>query len=101
MKTYYTTAYRDQGRWEEAERLEVQVMETRKTKLSVDHLDTLTSMANLAFTWKSSGHNTQAFDLLRDCLSKQKQILGLNHHHALSNSRTLMEWEIKMLNIDT
>ncbi|KAK4194449.1 hypothetical protein QBC40DRAFT_188123, partial [Triangularia verruculosa] len=35
---------------EEAERLEVQVMETFKTKFGTDHPDTLRSMANLAFT---------------------------------------------------
>ena len=45
--------YSDEGRWEEAEKLEAEVMETRKTKLEADHPDTLTSMANLASTfWK-------------------------------------------------
>ncbi len=43
--------YSKQGRWEEAEKLGVQVMETRKTKLGADHLDILTSMANLALTY--------------------------------------------------
>ena len=38
----------NQGRWEEAEKLDVQVMETRKAKLGADHPSTLTSMANLA-----------------------------------------------------
>jgi hypothetical protein len=33
--------YRDQGRWEEAEKLFVLVMETRKTKLGADHPDML------------------------------------------------------------
>jgi hypothetical protein len=42
------STYRDQGRWDEAEKLEVQVIETSKTKLGVDHPSTLTSMANLA-----------------------------------------------------
>src|SRR3569833_3118521 len=47
--------YYDEGRWEEAEKLEVDVMETRKTKLGADHPDTLTSMANLAATyWNQS-----------------------------------------------
>ncbi len=40
----------NQGRWSEAEKLNVQVMETSKTKLGADHPDTLTSMANLAST---------------------------------------------------
>ncbi len=47
--------YRSQGRWEEAEKLEVQVMETRKTKLGADHPDTLTSINNLASTYRSQG----------------------------------------------
>jgi hypothetical protein len=33
-----------QGRWDDAEELEVQVMETRKTKLGVDHPHTLTNV---------------------------------------------------------
>ncbi|KAJ5144433.1 hypothetical protein N7476_004949 [Penicillium atrosanguineum] len=38
------STYRKQGRWKEAEQLEVQVMETSKTKLGEDHPDTLTIM---------------------------------------------------------
>ncbi|KAL6228890.1 hypothetical protein BDW75DRAFT_246232 [Aspergillus navahoensis] len=91
--------YWKQGRWEEAEQLLVHVMETRKTKLRAEHPDTLTSMANLAFTWKSSGHNTRALDLLRDCLAKQRQILGLNQPVYVSNSQTLLEWETEILNL--
>ncbi|KAJ5560231.1 kinesin light chain [Penicillium frequentans] len=44
------STYRNQGRWEEAEQLEVQVIKIRKMKLGEDHPDTLTSMANLAST---------------------------------------------------
>jgi hypothetical protein len=47
------SGYRDQGRWEEAEKLEVQVLEVRKEVLGPEHPGTLTSMNNLAFTWKS------------------------------------------------
>jgi hypothetical protein len=43
------STYSNQGRWDDAEKLEVQVVETRKTKLGADHPSTLTSMANLAF----------------------------------------------------
>jgi hypothetical protein len=43
----------DKGRWKEAERLRVQVMESRKRVLGEEHPDTLTSMANMASTfWK-------------------------------------------------
>jgi len=48
------STYRNQGRWEEAEKLEVQV-KTSKTKLGVDYPLTLTSMANLASTYINQG----------------------------------------------
>jgi len=37
--------YRNQGRWKEAEELEVLVMETTKRVLGEEHPDSLTSMA--------------------------------------------------------
>ncbi len=54
------STYRNQGRWDEAETLEVQVMETRKTKLGADHPSTLTSMANLASTYRNQGRWDEA-----------------------------------------
>ena len=47
--------YRDQGRWDVAEKLQVQVMETSKTKLGADHPNTLTIMGNLALTYRDQG----------------------------------------------
>ncbi|PVH92417.1 hypothetical protein DM02DRAFT_543709, partial [Periconia macrospinosa] len=49
------STYCNQGRWAEAEALEVQVMEISMTTLGDSHPNTLTSMKNLAFTWKSLG----------------------------------------------
>ena len=46
-----------QGRCKEAEELQVQVMETTKRVLGERHPDTLTSMNNIAFTWKKQGRN--------------------------------------------
>jgi tetratricopeptide (TPR) repeat protein len=47
--------YRRQGRWMEAEKLCVQVIETSKTILRPEHPDTLTSMNNLALTIRDHG----------------------------------------------
>ena len=44
----------------------MQVMETRKTKLRADYLDTLASMNNLAFTWKNQGRYRDALALIED-----------------------------------
>jgi hypothetical protein len=49
------STYRNQGRWDAAEELFVQVMEMSKKKLGADHPSTLTTMNNLAFTWKGIG----------------------------------------------
>ena len=46
------STYWNQDRSDDAEKLEVQVTETSKTKLGADHPDTLTSMANLVLTRK-------------------------------------------------
>ena len=43
--------YWNQGQWTEAEKLDMQVMETRKTVLGPEHPSILTSMANLALTY--------------------------------------------------
>ncbi|KAL2199928.1 hypothetical protein P885DRAFT_75110 [Corynascus similis CBS 632.67] len=48
-------------------------METRKRVLGEDHPDTLTSMANLACTWKSQGRLEDALDLIKTCFHHQQQ----------------------------
>ncbi len=50
IQNTFGTVYYNKGQWDKAEKLFVQVIETRKTKLGVDHPDTLTSIANLAST---------------------------------------------------
>jgi hypothetical protein len=55
--------YGNQGRWEEAEELDVEVMETRKKKLGADHLDTLTGMNNLALIYWSQDRWKEAEEL--------------------------------------
>jgi hypothetical protein len=87
------STYRNQGRWDDAEKLEVQVMETSKTKLGVDHPDTLTSMNNLAFTWKGSGKEIEAIRLMEECVHFRKRILGVNHPHSVSSCTVLDTWK--------
>ena len=77
---------------EEAERLFVQVMETCKTKLGADHPDTLSSMANLAFTWKSQGRHADALALMVACAQAQQRILGPEHPYTLSSLTTVDKW---------
>ena len=55
--------YMYQGRWKEAEELEVLVMETRTRALGEEQPFTLISISNLAFTFKVQGRNEEAISL--------------------------------------
>ncbi|PVH68298.1 hypothetical protein DL98DRAFT_441482, partial [Cadophora sp. DSE1049] len=54
------------GRLNKAEKLEVQVIETRKTKLGVDYLNILTSINNLAFTWRGNSKEIKTVRLMKN-----------------------------------
>jgi Ankyrin repeats (3 copies)/Tetratricopeptide repeat/Ankyrin repeats (many copies) len=54
------STYRNQGRWMEAENLDIQVMETSLRVLGEEHPSTLTSMANLASTFWNQGRDRRA-----------------------------------------
>jgi hypothetical protein len=56
----------EQERLEEAEKLEVDVMEARTRLLGPEHPDTLTSMTNLAYIWESQGRDEDAAGLRRE-----------------------------------
>jgi hypothetical protein len=88
------STYRNQGRWKEAEELEVQVMETRKTVLGAEHPSTLTSMNNLARTWKDQGKSDEAMKLMDECVQLRMRILGVGHPATRSSSETLRKWKI-------
>jgi hypothetical protein len=88
-----------QGRWKEAEDLEVQVMETRKRVLGAEHPDTLTSMGMLAFTWKGQGQDIKALELMEECLHLRTRILGIDHPDTISSSIALTEWQTEKLDL--
>ncbi|KAM7210480.1 hypothetical protein V8F06_014131, partial [Rhypophila decipiens] len=87
------STYRNQGRWDDAEKLEVQVMETSKTKLWADHPDTLTSMNNLAFTWKGQGRLKEALDLMKECCFLLTRKLGPEHPYTISSIAASRVWQ--------
>jgi hypothetical protein len=64
--------YLNQGRWEEAEQLGLQLMTTCKTKLGEDHRDTLAIMANLAGTYFYQERWDQAEQLFLHVVEKRK-----------------------------
>ncbi|KAL5371075.1 hypothetical protein DPSP01_014510 [Paraphaeosphaeria sporulosa] len=86
------STYRNQGRWKEAEELEVQVMEARKRVLGEEHPDTLLSISNFAFTLQTQARQKEAFALMERCFLLRQQILGEQHPDTQSSLDTLASW---------
>ncbi|KAK0631939.1 hypothetical protein B0T14DRAFT_559678 [Immersiella caudata] len=89
MGSTLSRVYYDEGQWEKAEELAVQVMETRKTKLGADHPDTLTSMANLASTFWNQGRWSDAEELEVQVMETRKTKLGADHPDTLTSMANL------------
>lgn len=80
-----------QGRWGEAERLQVQVMDTLKTKLGAEHPDTLTSMAILALIYDSQGRRGEAERLQIQVMHTLKtELTRADHPNRLTNMANLV-----------
>jgi len=71
------------GLWQDAEELEVQVMETRKRVLGAEHRDTLAGINNLAFTFWNQGRWKEAEELGVQVLKTKKRVLGAEHPSTL------------------
>jgi tetratricopeptide (TPR) repeat protein len=79
------------GRYSEAEKLFVQVMEMSKTKLGANHLGTLISIGNLASTYRNQGRWEEAEKLEVQVMEMSKMKLGLDHPYTLTSMANLAE----------
>ncbi|KAH7061799.1 kinesin light chain [Paraphoma chrysanthemicola] len=77
------------GRWKEAEELEVQVMETSSRVLGDEHPDTLISMNNLASTYSDQGRWKEAEELEVQVMETRKRVLGDEHPDTLTSIANL------------
>jgi hypothetical protein len=73
----------------EGEELKVQVIEAMKTNLGADHPDTLTSMGNLAATYRNQGRWDAAKELDVQVMETSKKKLGADHHSTLNSMANL------------
>ena len=85
----FALVFSEAGRWDEAEKLEVQVMETRKRVLKEEHPDTLTSMANLASTYRNQGRWDEAEKLEVQVMETRKRVLKEEHPDTLTSMANL------------
>ena len=87
---YFDDAYekfgwllREQGYSNEAEKLEIQVLNARKKILGEEHPDTILAIENLASTYSDLGKYTEAENLRIQVLDVRKKILGEADPHTI------------------
>ncbi|KAF5845127.1 hypothetical protein GGP41_001220 [Bipolaris sorokiniana] len=77
------------GRYKEAEELDVQVMQTMKRVLTDEHRSTLTSMNNLAETYRDQGRWKEAEELQVQVMQTMKRVLGDEYPDTLTSMGNL------------
>ena len=77
------------GRYNEAEPWHVRMMEMSKRVLGDEHPSTLTSMANLASTYRNQGRWKEAEELFVQVLETKKRVLGKEHPDTLTSMANL------------
>ncbi|KAL5344298.1 hypothetical protein ACLOAV_010727 [Pseudogymnoascus australis] len=75
--------YWEEGRSSEAEDLDLQVLDLRKSVLGETHPNTIRAMANLASTWQQQGRSSEAEDLQLQVLDLRKSVLGETHPNTI------------------
>ncbi|KAH8588759.1 hypothetical protein B0O99DRAFT_524437 [Bisporella sp. PMI_857] len=77
------------GRYNEAETPFVEVMQRHNRVLGQQHPDMLTSMANLALTYRNQGRWKEAEDLEVQVVETRKRVLGQEHPDTLTSMANL------------
>jgi hypothetical protein len=70
-------------------------MRTSLRVLGPEHPSTLTSMNNLAFTWKGQGKGKEALALMKECFKSRRNCIGTDHPDTQSSLETLNQWRNK------
>jgi tetratricopeptide (TPR) repeat protein len=83
--------YRYQGKYEQAEQLNIKVVETRRRVLGVQHPGTLTSMSNLARLYQEREKYGRAETLYASVLEIRRRVLGPRHPNTASVLASLAE----------
>ena len=81
----FSVVMKENGEWNNAEQLEVQIMDMRKKLLGAEHPHTLISMANIVVTYKNQGKWIEAEQLEVQVMDMRKKLLGAEHPDTLSS----------------
>ena len=77
------------GRYEKAEKAFMQVTQTQEKELGAEHPSTLSSMANLALTYRNQGRWKEAEELEVQVIETRKRVLGAEHLDTLASMANL------------
>ena len=83
------STYGSLGKYTEAEKLKIQVLDARNRILGVEHPDTIRAMANLASTYYSLGKYTEAEKLEIQVLNARNIILGMEHPDTINSMKNI------------
>jgi tetratricopeptide (TPR) repeat protein len=72
-----------EGKWKEAEKLFLQVIEARRRVIGAEHPDTLRAVGNLAATYRKQGRKEEAEELQVMVLKARRRVLGEEHPDTL------------------
>jgi tetratricopeptide (TPR) repeat protein len=72
-----------QGRYAEAEKLELETLDIRRRVLGPEHADTVSSMNNLAILFADEGRVAEAEKLQRETLGITRRAMGQEHPYSL------------------
>ncbi|KAK0619529.1 hypothetical protein B0T14DRAFT_479768 [Immersiella caudata] len=78
-----------QGQWKDAEKSLAEAQEIQTQVLGPEHPDTLTSMANLASTFRNQGRWAEAESLEVQAMEIRKRVLGPEHPDTLTSMANL------------
>ena len=82
---------RDDGKFSDSERISLQAVKITIEILGDDHPNTLTTMNNLAETYRAQGKTEAAAMLHEEVLQKSRRILGDDHPDTLTTMSNLAE----------
>ncbi|QRV95648.1 kinesin light chain [Ceratobasidium sp. AG-Ba] len=80
---YFGELYYRVGKWDQNEKMDVIVVEGRQQALGEEHTETLTSMNNLAFTYRQQGRYRDAAKLQEQVMQIRKRVSGHEHRFTL------------------
>jgi tetratricopeptide (TPR) repeat protein len=87
--TKFASVFSENGYWNDAENLQVDVMDVRRRVLGGEHPDTLSSMASLAVTYRKQRKLKDAENLQVEVMDVRRRVLGAEHPDILSSMANL------------